>query len=131
MQNVIFSLQFSSIYIRDVTFMETPSFFEFFDKYEVAIERIKLLSTVSLPIDIKIDNRNHSINNPVFRLEESTFPGVESVLGSEVNNKKFKLEALNIQKAVDSNGDDLCNYDASGSVIIRKNTFGLLNLDVI
>ena len=120
----LFDFQFSSIYFRDVTFTELPNDFKFEDRYEVVFERVKISPDINYATKIVVENENSTIN-PVFRLEESEFPGVEDVTSSDINENKFILEVTNAQFAYD--GDEkLCNYDYKGDITIRRNNFGHL-----
>ena len=65
--------QFSSIYFRDVIFNRLIDF-KFEDRIEVVFERVSFLEDANLPLEISVLNVNVS-RNPIFRMEESTFPG--------------------------------------------------------
>ena len=70
--------QFSSIYFRDVIFNRLIDF-KFEDRIEVVFERVSFLEDANLPLEISVLNVNVS-RNPIFRIEESTFPGTYWVL---------------------------------------------------
>ena len=107
-----------------MTFTELPNDFKFEDRYEVAFERVKISPEINYATKIVVENTNSSID-PVFRLEESEFPGVEDVTSSDINENKFILEITNAQFAY--NGDEeLCNYDYKGDIMIKRNNFGHL-----
>lgn len=116
--------QFSSIYFRDVTFIELPNDFLFEDRYEVVFERVKISPDINYATKIEVINSNSSID-PVFRMTESEFPGVEDVTSSDINENKFILEITN--KQLEFKGDDeQCNYDYKGQILISRNNFGHL-----
>ena len=48
--------------------------FKFEDRIEVVFERVSFLEDANLPLEISVLNVNVS-RNPIFRMEESTFPG--------------------------------------------------------
>jgi len=114
---------FSSIYFRDVKFTEDLDQLVFEDKYEVVFERVKLGENVD-KMDILVENINGSINH-VFRIEGSEFPGVSDVTSNEINNDIFKLDILQETPEMDGDNEE-CNYDYTGDVIIKKNSFGYL-----
>lgn len=95
----------------------------------MAFERVNLSYRAKLPFEIKVDNKNVSVNGLV-RVEESTFPGVESVLSPDLNNDKFIFDLENRQFAQDASQRDLCNYNYQGEIVFKRNTFGLLRFNV-
>ena len=119
--------QFSSIYIRDVTFTQEPIDVTFEDKYEVAFERVKLGENVN-KIRIRVDNINASISS-LFRIEESEFPGVDDITTSDINNDIFTLEAFNEQPEIVID-EKQCNFDYQGDILLRRNSFGFLRKEV-
>ena len=67
--------------------------------------------------------------DPILRIEESSFPGVEDVdKGLGKQDEKFKLRITNQQKVVDSSAEsgEGCEFDFRGQIHLKKNTFGLL-----
>lgn len=100
----------------------------FEDKHEIVFERVKIGANIKNVV-FKVDHINNTINN-VFRMEESEFPGIDDITSSAIDDDIFSLEVLNKQKEMDGSREK-CNYDYKGSIILRRNTFGLLTYENI
>ena len=55
--------------------------------------------------------------------------GVSDVTSNEINNDIFKLDILQETPEMDGDNEE-CNYDYTGDVIIKKNSFGYLRREV-
>ena len=59
--------------------------FNFEDRIEVAFERVSFLENANFPLEINVRNVNVS-RNPIFRMEETSFPGKYFVKKSGFTN---------------------------------------------
>ena len=112
-----------------MSFDGLPPVFKFQDRFEVVFERVNLTSRVNIPFKIEIDNQNSS-RNPVFKLQESSFPGIKDILSNERSANKFEMFVENRQYELDKYGDEKCNFDFKGEIHIKMNTFGFLRQKV-
>ena len=90
----------------------------------MVFERVKINPKMNYAAKIEVINKNASID-PVFRLTESEFPGVEDLTSSDINENKFILEITNEQFEF-KDDDEQCNHDYKGNILISRNNFGHL-----
>ena len=90
----------------------------------MVFERVKISPDIPYATKIEVINSNSSID-PVFRMTESEFPGVEDVTSPDINENKFILEITNEQPEFKGD-DEQCNYDYKGQILISRNNFGHL-----
>ena len=105
---VIFhSLQFSSIYLRNVTLFDPPQPMLFEEKAEVLFERVKVDDNV---LDIEWVNENNKLD-PIFRLEHCMFEGIDDVADGITGTSTFTFIGEN--KQLINDGDE-CAQDYKG-----------------
>ncbi len=104
------SFQFSSIYFRNVTLVPPRESLLFQEKAEVLFDRVKTLDV----LDIKWENEMTKLN-PVFRMEDCEFEGVDDIEQGISGLGYLKFEGRNEQLRDDN---EQCAFDYKGKNIV-------------
>ena len=99
---------------------------KFGDKYEIVLNNVSIHSDYTNTLEIQMMNKKSNMS-PVFRLENSEFPGIDEL--TDTAKRFIYLNFENIQKEMDEE-DENCNFDYKGVINITSNKFEYLGYQV-
>ena len=99
---------------------------KFGDKYEIVLHNVSIHSDYTNTLEIQMMNKKSDMN-PVFRLENSEFPGIDEL--TDTAKRFIYLNFENVQKEMDGE-DENCNFEYKGVINIISNKFEYLGYQV-